>query len=261
MPISRCRQQRSVGDSLGCSHLYGSLQKPKETSSTSAHSEMQNVLVGPPGHGERRALPVGASAAEEVGVNGAKIGWGCALGAGPGAGWSIPPCISPPAQGPPSPGSRDAGLHPNSSGKAPGAAAGAATAWWGSWPDPAPPRRAHRLSPAGGLRGIHGGAAPGPLFSRLRPPRSPWSPAGARRRLLPQTTAPLSPRPEQSPALAACLRLRRPRRHRGFPGRVICRACPFDGTVIPIRKVQGPLLAVTGVFLCSLRCDTTRHQF
>lgn len=81
-----------------------SLQKPKETNSTSTHSEMQKVLVGAPGHGERRALPVRASAAREVREDGAKIGWGCAPGAGPSAGRSIPPCISPPAQSPPGAG-------------------------------------------------------------------------------------------------------------------------------------------------------------
>lgn len=81
---------------------------------------MKTGLIGPPGYGERRALPVGASVAGEVGVDGAEIGRGCVFGAGPGAGRSILPCISPPAPSPPSPGPRDAGLHPNGSAEVPG---------------------------------------------------------------------------------------------------------------------------------------------
>lgn len=74
---------------------------------------------------------------ERLGWTGLTLSGGCALGAGPGAGWSILPCISPTS--PPSPGPRGAAFYPNQPRPSPpGAAAGPAAAWWGSWLDPEP---------------------------------------------------------------------------------------------------------------------------
>lgn len=133
----------------------------------------------------------------------------------------------------------------------------------GSCPSPssrAEPRPGAWAGGGGAAGHARGRSEPG--CGRRRPPEAGWSPAeapaGDQSAVTPHPrAAPTRPRAGCPPAPTLSPRAS------GFPraGGVICRGCPFGRMVIPVRKVQGTLLAATGVVWCSLCCDTSRHQF